>query len=65
MLQGNVAEEVGVRGRIEYKSWNRKVKELVKESKKRVDEEFGRSRVQNSVRIRSCFGKKLREREEV
>ncbi len=27
--------------RTEYKSWNRKVKELVKESKRRVDDEFG------------------------
>lgn len=30
------------RRRIEYKSWNSKVEELVKEHKMRVDEEFGR-----------------------
>ena len=34
MLQSNVAE--GVRRRTEYKSWNSKVKELVKERKRRV-----------------------------
>ena len=36
-----VAEEIGVRRRIEFKSWNRKVKELVKESRRKVDEDFG------------------------
>ena len=33
MLQRNVAEEIRVRRRTEYKSWNRKVKELVNERK--------------------------------
>ncbi len=31
-----------VRGRSEYKSWNKKVKELMDESKMKVDEEFKR-----------------------
>ncbi len=34
MLQRNVTVEVRVKRRTEYKSWNRKVKELVKESKR-------------------------------
>ena len=38
-LLRNVAKETSVR-RTKYKSWNRKVKELVKESKRKVDEEF-------------------------
>ncbi len=33
-MQRNVTEEVRVRRRTEDKSWNRKVEELVKESKK-------------------------------
>ena len=38
MLQRNVAE-IRVR-RTEDKSWNRKINELVKESKRKLDEEF-------------------------
>ena len=30
-----------MRRRTEHKSWNRKVKDLVKESKRKVDEKFG------------------------
>ncbi len=41
MSQRNVSEEVSVR-RSEYKAWNKKIKELVDESKMRVDE-FGRN----------------------
>ncbi len=52
MLQRNVTEEARVRSRTEYKSLNRKVKELVK--KRRVDDEFGRRR-----------SEKVSEREEV
>ncbi len=33
---------LSVRGRSEYKTWNKKVKELIGESKMRVDEEFDR-----------------------
>ena len=35
-----MAEEIRVRKRTEYKSWNRKVKELIKENIRKVDEEF-------------------------
>ncbi len=41
MLQRNAYEEVSAR-RSEYRPWKKKVKDLVDESKKRVDEEFGR-----------------------
>lgn len=44
MLQRNVPEEISVRRRIEYKAWKKKVKELVYESKMKIDEEFGRDR---------------------
>ncbi len=47
----------------EYKSWNRKVKELV-ESKTRVDEEFGRNLSENFTEDNKLFWKEVkRERE--
>ncbi len=42
--------------RNEYRSWNRKMRDLDKEIKVRVDEEFGRKPC--------CFGERLIEREE-
>ncbi len=36
------AKYLSVRGRSEYKTWNKKVKELMDESKMRVGEEFDR-----------------------
>ncbi len=38
---------LSVRGRSEYKTWNKKVKELMGESKIRVDEEFDRKLSEN------------------
>ncbi len=38
----NVAENVRVNRRTEYKFWKKKVEELVNESKKLMDEEFSR-----------------------
>ncbi len=35
-------EEGKARRKSEYKEWKKKVRELIDESKKRVDEEFGR-----------------------
>ncbi len=35
------------RRKSEYKEWKKKVRELIKESKRRVDEEFGRKLSQN------------------
>ncbi len=41
-LQRNLPEEVKARRKSEYKEWKKKVRELIEESKRRVDEEFGR-----------------------
>ncbi len=38
---------ISVRGRSEYKTWNKKVKELLGESKVRVGEEFDRKLSEN------------------
>lgn len=46
----------------EYKSWNKKGKELVKGSKIRVNEDYGRKLVRSSVGI-SCSKNGLIERE--
>ncbi len=42
MLQSILPEEVKARRKSQYKEWKKKVRELIDESKKRVDEEFGR-----------------------
>ncbi len=42
MLQRNLSEEVKARRKSEYKEWEKKVRELIEESKWRVDEESGR-----------------------
>ncbi len=42
MLLRNLPETVKARRKSEYKEWKKKVRELVEESKRRVDEEFGR-----------------------
>ncbi len=35
-------EEVKARRMFEYKEWEKRVRELIEKSKKRVDEEFGK-----------------------
>ncbi len=42
MLQRNLPEEGKARRQCEYKAWKKKVRELIEESKRRVDEDFGR-----------------------
>ncbi len=59
MLQGNVSE-VSVR-RSEYKAWKKKVKELVVESKKRVDEEFGSKLIEKFMDNRKLFWKEVKK----
>ncbi len=54
MLQRNLPKEVKAREKSEYKKWKKKVRELIEESKRRVDEEFGRKLSQNF-----CKNKKL------
>ncbi len=39
--------EVTARRKSEYKEWKKRVRELIKESKRRVDEDFGRELSQN------------------
>ncbi len=47
MLQRDLPEEVKARRKSEYKEWKKKVRDLIEESKTRVDEEFGRKLSQN------------------
>ncbi len=47
MLQRNLPEGVKARRKSEYKEWKKKVRALIEESKRRVDEEFGRKLRQN------------------
>ncbi len=41
MLQRNLPEEVKARRKSEYKDWKKRVREMIEESKRRVDEELG------------------------
>ncbi len=47
ILQRNLLEGVKARRKSEYKEWKKKVRELIEESKRRVDEEFCRKLSQN------------------
>ncbi len=58
MLQRNLPEEVKARRKSEYKEWKKKVRELIEESKRRVDEEFGRKLIKISVKTRNFSGKR-------
>ncbi len=57
MLQRNLPEKVKVRRKSEYKEWKKKVRELIEESKRRVDEEFGRKLSQNFSVNKKLFRK--------
>ncbi len=46
------------RRKSEYKEWKKRVKELIEESKRRVDEEFGRKLSQNFSENKKFFGKR-------
>ncbi len=66
MLQRNTSEEVNVRRRSKYRAWKKKVKELVDESKMRVDEEFDRKLSEKFMDNRKLFWKEVkRERGDV
>ncbi len=54
-----------VRRRTEYKSWNGKVKELLKESKRRVYEEFGRKFSEKFNKKKKLFWKEVKREMEV
>ncbi len=54
------------RRKSEYKDWKNRVRELIEDSKRRVDEEFGRKLSQNFSENKKLFWKevkKVRERQ--
>ncbi len=59
MLQRNVPEDVRVRS--EYKEWKKRVKELVDESKMRIDEEFGRKLSEKFMDNRKLLWKEVKK----
>ncbi len=58
MLQRNLPEEVKTRRKSEYKDWKNRVRNLIEESKRRVDEEFGRKLRQNFSENKKFYGKR-------
>ncbi len=55
MLQRNLPEAVKARRESEHKVWKKKVRELIEESKRRVNDKFGR-KLRISVKTRSFSG---------
>ncbi len=55
MLQRNLPEEVKARRMSEYTEWKKRVRELIEESKRKVDEEFGRNLSQNFIENKKLF----------
>ncbi len=58
MLQRNLPEEVKARRKPKYKEWKKRVKELMEESERRMDEEFGRKLSQNFNENKKLFWKR-------
>ncbi len=58
MLQKNVGEDIRGNRKAECKFWRKKVKELVNESNKKVNEEFIRKLYEGLKRTRNYSGKK-------
>ncbi len=56
-------EEVKARRKSEYKEWKKKVRELIGESKRRVDEEFGRKLSKNFSENKKLFWKRVEKGE--
>ncbi len=59
MLQRNLPEEVKARRKSEYTDWKNRVRELIEESKRTVDEEFGRKLSQNFSENKKLFWKEV------
>ncbi len=57
-------EEAKARGKSEYKDWKRRVRDLIEESKRRVDEEFGRKFSQNFGENKMLFWKEVKRQGE-
>ncbi len=60
MLQRNLPEGVKARRKSEYKEWKKKVRELIEESKRRVDEESGRKLSENFSENKKLFWKEVK-----
>ncbi len=58
MRQKNLPEDVKARSKSEYKEWKKRVRKLIEESKRRVDEEFGRKLSQNFSEHKKFSGKR-------
>ncbi len=63
MLQRNLPEEVKARRKSEYKDWKNRVRELIEESKRRVDEELDRKLSQNFSKNKKLFWKEVKKGE--
>ncbi len=61
MLQRNLPEKVKARRKSEYKDWKNRVRELIEESKRRVDEEFGRKLSQYFSENKKRFWKEVKK----
>ncbi len=61
MLQRNLPQEMKARRKSEYKDWKKRVRELIDESKRRVDEEFGRKLSQNFSENKKLFWKEVKK----
>ncbi len=61
MLQRNLPEEVKARRKSEYKDGKNRVRELIEESKRRMDEEFGRKLSQNFSENKKLFWKEVKK----
>ncbi len=59
-MQRNLPEKVKARRKSEYKEWTKKVRELIEESKRKVDEEFARKLSQNFSENKKFFWKEVK-----
>ena len=64
MLQKNISEGISERRTSEYNSWNIKVTDLVNESKRKVDEEFGRKLSETFFEDKKLFWEEVKKRGE-
>ncbi len=55
MLQRNLPEAVKARRKSEFKEWKMRLRELIEESNRRVDEEFDRKLSQNFCEYKKFF----------
>ncbi len=59
MLQINFTEEFEARRKSAYKKWKKRVRELIEESKRRIDEDFSRKLSQNFSENKKLFCKEV------